>query len=59
LHKILNKLPVNENERNELEAAINTAAGKVVTKMIFGLRDALKEEEFLDCVEGLEKIYGE
>lgn len=57
LHKILTKLPLEESERKELDAAIRTSVGKVVTKMIFGLRDTLEKEEFLDCVEGLEKVY--
>lgn len=59
LHKILHKLPLSEEERKDLEKSIDTAAGKVVTKMIFGLRDTLDQEEFLDCVEGLEKVYEE
>lgn len=59
LHKILHKLPLSEEERKDLEKSIDTAAGKVVTKMIFGLRDMLDQEEFLDCVEGLEKVYEE
>lgn len=59
LHKILAKLPLEEKERRELDAAIRTSAGKVVTKMIFGLRDTLNKDAFLDCVEGLEKVYEE
>lgn len=59
LHKILHKLPLSEEERKDLEKSIDTAAGKVVTKMIFGLRDTLDQKEFLDCVEGLEKLYEE
>lgn len=59
LHKILHKLPLNEQEKEELETAIDTAAGKVVTKMIFGLRDALEKDVFAECVEGLEKLYEE
>lgn len=59
LHKILAKLPLEEKERKELDAAIRTSAGKVVTKMIFGLRDTLNKDVFLDCVEGLEKVYEE
>ena len=43
----------------DLEASIDTAAGKVVTKMIFGLRDTLETDAFIDCVEGLEKVYEE
>ncbi len=57
LQKILHKLPLQEAERVELEQAIDRAAGKVVTKMMFGLRDALEKEAFADCVEGLEKLY--
>lgn len=59
LHKILHKLPLTEEEKEDLSRAIDTAAGKVVTKMIFGLRDTLDQEEFIDCVEGLEKLYEE
>ena len=39
--------------------AVDTAAGKVVNKLIFGLRDSLNQEIFLECVAGLEKIYEE
>ena len=59
LHKILHKLPLQEKEKEELEKAIDTAAGKVVTKMIFGLRDTLEKDTFAECVEGLEKLYEE
>ena len=37
--------------------AIDTAAGKVVNKMIFGLRDSLEQDAFMECVAGLEKVY--
>lgn len=59
LHKILQKLPLQAEEKDELEHAIDTAAGKVVGKMLFGLRDALNKELFSECVEGLEKLYEE
>ena len=55
--KILKKTPMEQKDRESLLKAIDTAAGKVVNKMIFGLRDSLEQESFLDCVEGLEKIY--
>lgn len=57
LHKLLHKLPLSEEDMAQLEQAIDAAAGKVVTKMIFGLRDTLEKEAFADCVEGLEKLY--
>lgn len=58
IFKILRKTPMEEEDREKLLQAIDTAAGKVVNKMMFGLRDSLEKEEFLNCVEGLEKLYG-
>lgn len=57
--KILRKTPMEEKDRENLLNAIDTAAGKVVNKMMFGLKDFMKEEEFINCVEGLEKLYEE
>lgn len=59
IHKILGKLPLEDKEREELRKSIESAAGKVVNKMIFGLRDSLEKDMFLACVEGLEKLYEE
>jgi len=55
--KILKKTPMQEEDRANLLEAVDTAAGKVVNKMIFGLRDSLNQEAFLECVAGLEKVY--
>lgn len=57
--KILKNTPMDAVDREKLEKAVDTAAGKVVNKLIFGLRDNLKQEAFLDCVAGLERIYEE
>ena len=57
--KILRKTPMEEKDRENLLNAIDTAAGKVVNKMMFGLKDFMKEEEFINCVEGLVKLYEE
>ena len=57
--KILKKTPMQEEDRANLLDAVDTAAGKVVNKMIFGLRDSLNQEAFLECVAGLEKVYEE
>lgn len=56
--KILRKTPMEVEDRENLLNAIDVAAGKVVSKMMFGLRDTLEKEEFINCVEGLEKLYG-
>ncbi|MGN0158995.1 MAG: glutamyl-tRNA reductase [Brotaphodocola sp.] len=57
--KVLQKTSMDAREQGDLLAAIDTAAAKVVNKMIFGLKDSLAQEEFRNCVEGLEKLYGE
>lgn len=57
--KTLRKTPMEEEDREKLLTAIDKAAEKVVNKMVFGLKDSLKQEEFRNCVEGLEKLYGE
>ena len=55
--KILRKTPMEDEDRENLLNAIDVAAGKVISKMMFGLRDTLEKEEFINCVEGLEKLY--
>lgn len=57
--KILKNTPMEESDREKLTKAVDMAAGKVVSKLIFGLRDSLNQEAFLECVSGLEKIYEE
>lgn len=57
--KILRKTPMEESVRDELLRAMDHAAGNVVNKMIFGLRDFLEPKEFISCVEGLERLYEE
>ena len=57
IHKILQKTPMEDADRQKLQQTIETAAGKVVNKMIFGLRDCLEKDVFLECVAGLEKVY--
>ena len=59
LEKILKNTPMEEKDRENLSKALDQAAGKVVNKLIFGLRDSLNQEAFLECVAGLEKIYEE
>ena len=36
--------------------ALDSAAGKVVSKLIFGLRDSLNQDAFRECVAGLEAV---
>lgn len=57
--KILRNTPMEASDRENLENAVSTAAGKVVNKLIFGLRENLNQKAFLECVAGLERIYEE
>ena len=59
IEKIFRKTPMKDSDRENLKKAVDTAAGKVVNKLIFGLRDSLNQDVFLECVEGLEKLYEE
>ena len=57
IQKIIRKLPMETAEQEQLLKSIDTAAGKVVGKMMFGLRDFLEKDSFLECMDGLEKLY--
>ena len=59
IQKIIRNLPLEQKDQDDLKNSIDTAVGKVVTKMIFGLRDSLEKETFIACVEGLSKVYEE
>lgn len=59
IYKILAHLPLEQEERDKLLKNIDTAAGKVVGKMIFGMRDAMGREAFLQSVESMEQVYDE
>ena len=55
--KILRNTPMEDQDRTKLLDALDSAAGKVVSKLIFGLRDSLNQDAFRECVAGLETVY--
>lgn len=57
LTKKLSHLPIGEEERKALEEDILQASMRAVNKMIFGLRSNVSRRTFLECLDGLEKIY--
>ncbi|MDD2978532.1 MAG: glutamyl-tRNA reductase [Hespellia sp.] len=59
IQKMIRKLPMNEESRQEFMEGLDSAAGKVVGKMMYGLRDHLGIQEFRGCLDGLEKLYDE
>lgn len=59
IHKVIQSLPLEEQEQQTLLGNIDTAVEKVVNKMIYGLRSSLEQQAFADFVDGLEKVYEE
>lgn len=57
IQKTIKKLNVADEEKEDLLKTINMATGKVALKIIFELKDELKEETFMECIEGLKKVY--
>ena len=57
MSKIIRKTSMEEIEQIKLKESMDSAMGKVIVKMLFGLRDTVSEETFRECVEGLEQIY--
>ena len=55
--KPLKNTHMEEQEKEQLLSAVDRAMEKVVNKMLFGLRDSMNEQAFLECVAGLEKTY--
>ncbi len=59
LTKKLQQLPVGESDREGLKEDILQASMRAVNKMLFGLRDEISRKAFLECLDGLEKVYEE
>ena len=57
IEKNIRKLDIGEEDKEKLVDTINNAAGKVILKMMFGLKDALDKDVFAECVEGIKNIY--
>ncbi|MDO4647535.1 MAG: glutamyl-tRNA reductase [Eubacteriales bacterium] len=59
IQKNVRKMMNSPEESEQMISMVDQAMAKVVGKMIFGLRDQLDPDQFLECVSGLEKIYEE
>ena len=57
IEKNIRKLDIDEEDKEKLVDTINNAAGKVILKMMFGLKDTLDKDVFAECVEGIKNIY--
>lgn len=59
MQKIVRELPMTEQKREELKGQMNSAAGKVIAKLLFELRGNVSQENFRECVETLSHLYTE
>ena len=57
IEKNIRTLDIGEEDKEKLVDTINNAAGKVILKMMFGLKDTLDKDVFAECVEGIKNIY--
>lgn len=57
IEKTYKKAPIDDEERGLLLESVDSAAAKVVNKMLFGLKEALDQETFRQCLEALGKLY--
>ena len=57
LEKRLKQIELSQHEKEHLEKSIYDATGKVINKMIFGLKENLEPEAFQECVEAIKKVY--
>lgn len=57
IEKNIRKLDIKEEDKEKLVDTINNAAGKVILKMMFGLKEILDKDVFAECVEGIKNIY--
>lgn len=59
MERLIRELPMEREAQEEFSRQMQQAAGKVVNKLLFGLRDGVPAAEFRTCVEALEGVYQE
>lgn len=57
IEKTYKKASIDDEERGLLLESVDLAAAKVVNKMLFGLKEALDQETFRQCLEALGRLY--
>lgn len=55
---IVKKLPLADEERELLFAQLLGAAEKTVNRMLFDLKNEIRQDTFRECLGGLEQVYG-
>jgi glutamyl-tRNA reductase len=57
INKTIKKIEIDSTNKELLSTSVHSATNKVVSKIIFGLRDKVNSETFLECMEALKNIY--
>ena len=57
ISKKIRKLDLDDENKEKLLDTINSATGKVVLKIMFGLKESLDQDIFEECMEGIKNIY--
>ncbi|MDD2959079.1 MAG: glutamyl-tRNA reductase [Lachnospiraceae bacterium] len=58
LTKVLRNLPLEMGDSDNLGEQIDTAAVKMMNKLLFGLRDEVSGDAFRECLQAMERIFG-
>lgn len=59
VNQTIQKLDMNQEEKERLEESILAAANKVMDKLMFGVRDTVSTTTLQECVEAMKMIYKE
>lgn len=57
IDKTIKKIEIDSTDKELIASTVHSAANKVVSKIIFGLRDKVESDIFLECMEALKNIY--
>ena len=57
MQKILKEIPIEGEELDRLEDYVKSATGKVMTKLLFGIRDRLDSNVFAECINSMVDVY--
>ena len=58
LQKPLKRLSVSDVEKDALEHAIDESTDKMITKLMFGLKDSMSEEGYKEFLNSMRELYG-
>jgi glutamyl-tRNA reductase len=57
IDRTIKRIEIGSTDKDLIATSVHSAANKVVSKIIFELRDKVKSETFLECMEALKNMY--